>query len=55
MAVGCVALSALGYAAYWYFTVSAFPNAPPVEMLAVRGIRPGLFMAVALIAGRWRA
>jgi hypothetical protein len=55
MIIGCIALSALGYAAYWYFTVSSFPNAPPVDALAVRGIRPGLLMAAALIIGRWRA
>jgi hypothetical protein len=55
MVAGCIALSALGYASYWYFTVSAFPNAPPVEALAERGIRPGLVMALILIIGRWRA
>jgi hypothetical protein len=51
---GCVGLSALGYTAYWYFTVSQFPGAPPVEFLAMRGFRPGLIMGLILIFARWR-
>lgn len=47
-----VALSALGFAAFWYFTVSQYPNAPPLAELARRGIAPGLFMGVILIIGR---
>jgi hypothetical protein len=53
MLAGCILLSALGYASYWYFTISAFPNAPPVEFLAQRGVRPGAIMAAILIFGRW--
>jgi hypothetical protein len=51
--VGCIGASALAFAGYWYFTISSFPNAPPVTALLPRGITPGVFMAAILILNRW--
>jgi hypothetical protein len=51
--IGSVACSALAFAAFWYFTVSHYPNAPPVTELIPRGIAPGLFIAAILILNRW--
>ena len=51
--VGGVGLSALAFAGFWYFTVSQYPDAPPVWELVPRGITPGLFMAAILILNRW--
>lgn len=51
--IGSVGGSALAFAAFWYFTVSHYPNAPPVTDLIPRGIAPGLFMAAILILNRW--
>lgn len=51
--IGSVGASALAFAAFWYFTVSQYPNAPPVTELIPRGIAPGLFMAAILILNRW--
>jgi len=53
MIVTAVGLSALGYAAFWYFSIGGSPGAPPLEALAVRGVRPGLFLAAVMIFGRW--
>ncbi|MEQ1819587.1 MAG: hypothetical protein ABL871_13340 [Terricaulis sp.] len=51
--IGCIGLSALAFAGFWYFTVSQYPNAPPVWELVPRGIAPGLFMATILVFDRW--
>jgi hypothetical protein len=51
--IGTVGLSALAFAAFWYFVVSNYPNAPPVTDLIPRGIAPGLFIASILILNRW--
>ncbi len=51
--IGCVGLSALAFAGFWYFTVSQYPDAPPLSELVPRGIAPGLFMAAILILNRW--
>jgi drug/metabolite transporter (DMT)-like permease len=48
-----VGLSALGYALFWYFSIGGSPGAPPLEALAVRGVRPGLCLAAVMILGRW--
>lgn len=53
--IGCVGLSALAFAGFWYFTVSQYPNAPPVWELVPRGITPGFFMATILILNRWQS
>lgn len=52
-AVGTVGGSALAFAAFWYFTVSHYPNAPPLWELVPRGLTPGIFMAAILILNRW--
>jgi hypothetical protein len=51
--VGSVGSSALAFAAFWYFTVSHYPNAPPLWDLVPRGIAPGLCVAAILIMNRW--
>ena len=51
--IGSVGGAALAFAAFWYFTVSHYPNAPPLSDLVPRGIAPGLFMAAILILNRW--
>lgn len=51
--LGAIACSALAFAAFWYFTVSHYPNAPPLMALVPRGIAPGAFMAAILILNRW--
>jgi hypothetical protein len=51
--IGSVGCAALAFAAFWYFTVSHYPNAPPVTELIPRGITPGLFIAAILILNRW--
>jgi hypothetical protein len=48
-----VALSALGFVGFWYFTISQSPEAPPVLEMARRGIAPGLVMGAILVLGRW--
>lgn len=47
-----VGASAGAFALYWYFTVSQYPNAPPVLELARRGLTPGLFIAAILVLDR---
>ena len=51
--IGSIGCSALAFAAFWYFTVSHYPNAPPVTDLIPRGIAPGVFIAAILILNRW--
>jgi|CXWL01.1.fsa_nt_gi hypothetical protein len=51
--IGAIGCSALAFAAFWYFTVSHFPNAPPLMALVPRGIAPGVFIAAILILNRW--
>jgi hypothetical protein len=51
--IGSVGGAALAFAAFWHFTVSHYPNAPPLSDLVPRGIAPGLFMAAILILNRW--
>ncbi len=51
--IGSVGGAALAFAAFWYFNVSHYPNAPPLSDLVPRGIAPGLFMAAILILNRW--
>jgi hypothetical protein len=51
--IGSVGGAALAFAAFWYFSVSHYPNAPPLSDLVPRGIAPGLFMAAILILNRW--
>ena len=53
--VGSIGLSALAFAAFWYFVVSHYPNAPPLSELVPRGIAPGSFIAAILILNRWLA
>ena len=52
-AIGCVGLSALAFAGFWYFVVSQYPDAPSVWELARRGAAPGLVMTAVLILHRW--
>jgi uncharacterized membrane protein len=51
--IGAIGCSALAFAAFWYFTVSQYPNAPPLMALVPRGVAPGAFMAAILILNRW--
>ena len=53
MPVLAVALSSLGFVAFWYFNVSKYPNPPPWTELAPRGITPGLIIGAILVFGRW--
>lgn len=51
--IGSVGCSALAFAAFWYFIVSHYPNAPPVTELIPRGVAPGSFIAAILVLNRW--
>lgn len=51
--VGAIGCSALAFAAFWYFIVSHYPDAPPLTALLPRGIAPGAFIAAILILNRW--